>query len=366
MDDLNESSFIQLDHDEDNYPTSTSYQTLSIASLGSSTLENNKANIYHSQSLSKNYQTTQSPFRRTNDISDIDGATYHSKFEKYTNKPKYNDMIDIPGSSPKKLIRERVNKPDYTLEVDDIFGSRTRTIEHISKSTRHINPLVPTYKLPSFQTASAPEFKFIRDHMDNSDVDGAQRKTKLVSIRDILSVKDIEGAKADYRRRHEEARFTSAPHDIMRTNDVSEVTKSMFQKTKRSTDPFSPSYSINGMNIKDDDRYVKPKPFKKFIKENFLLKTSDIEGAQADYVVPRLTNRREVRNINYIQDIEGAQADTVRHTLRTNRQTNPLFPGYKSLDGEDLSHFIKPLIPPSLYTKPNFDNLATFRGILTC
>jgi len=46
-----------------------------------------------------------------------------------------------------------------------------------------------------------------------------------------------------------------------------------------------------------------------------------------------LVDRREFRTTNYLKDIEGSEADSVKHTIRTDRCTNPLNPNYTSLDG---------------------------------
>jgi len=80
-----------------------------------------------------------------------------------------------------------------------------------------------------------------------------------------------------------------------------------------------------------------------------LLQTRDIEGAFSGW---GRMERREYRNIMNTTDVEGAQADTVKHTIASNRITNPLTPVYPSLDGEPLPPLLVPLLPHSIVTVP--------------
>lgn len=135
----------------------------------------------------------------------------------------------------------------------------------------------------------------------------------------------------------------------------------MYQKTARHTDLMQPEYHINGVSVNDDPRYSRPKPLKNQIVDSCLLRTDDIAGAQAGYVAEHLTaipnsKRTEFRNTNYLGDIKGAQADSVKHSIVTQRLTNPLQPVYQALDpGEVIYGPIKPLIPSELVDpKKNF------------
>lgn len=101
-----------------------------------------------------------------------------------------------------------------------------------------------------------------------------------------------------------------------------------------------------------DDKYTKPKPMKSYIADNHLLQTKDITGATPGFKDTKF-ERREIRNINYIQDIEGTQADSIKHSIVTKRESNPLAPVYQSLDpGELLQPVIPPLIPASMVKVP--------------
>lgn len=118
----------------------------------------------------------------------------------------------------------------------------------------------------------------------------------------------------------------------------------------RITDPNRPTYRIHGLEIQDD-KFAKPKEPKNFITDNFLLKTRDINCGDVESSVRFC--RREVKNTNFIQDIDGAQVDSVKHSIVTNRITNPLQPIYQCLDdGKDLLPLIPPLIPEQLIKFP--------------
>ena len=133
--------------------------------------------------------------------------------------------------------------------------------------------------------------------------------------------------------------------------DISVPTHRFKDRTTRITDPNNPTYHINGTDY-FDDKYTKPSVGRAYIADNHLLQTKDIAGATPGWVDVKF-ERREVRNINFIQDIEGAQADSIKHSIVTNRQSNPLEPVYQSLDpGELLQPLIPPLIPPSMVKVP--------------
>lgn len=134
--------------------------------------------------------------------------------------------------------------------------------------------------------------------------------------------------------------------------EVSAPTHRFKDRTSRVTDPNNPHYHINGMDYADD-KYTKPKAQKAYIADNHLLQTKDITGAAPGGLKDTRFVRREVRNINYIADIEGAHADSIKHSIVTNRQSNPLVPVYQSLDpGELLQPVVPPLIPPAMVKVP--------------
>lgn len=126
--------------------------------------------------------------------------------------------------------------------------------------------------------------------------------------------------------------------------------KSRFQdRGQRSTDLMNPVYSVNGIVVHDEPRWTKPKPLKKFIPDNHLLHTRDIDGAFSGW--GRL-ERKEYRNLMSTLDVEGAQADTIKHSIRSERLTNPLTPVYQSLEGDPLPPLLAPLLPSSIVSVP--------------
>jgi hypothetical protein len=145
--------------------------------------------------------------------------------------------------------------------------------------------------------------------------------------------------------------------NVLAVEDISAKNHRLIDKTTRVTDPNNPIYHVNGMDIYDD-KYTKPKEGKKFIPDNFLLKTKDINGATADtrYADPFV--RREFKNTNFIGDIKGSHADSVKHSIVTNRNTHPLQPVYQALDpGELLLPLIPPLLPPELVKVPTLPQI---------
>ena len=58
------------------------------------------------------------------------------------------------------------------------------------------NPLVPEYKLQTYNHVAPPVPKFIRDHLKIDDIEGAKPKEKReLAQRDFYSVQDIAGAR---------------------------------------------------------------------------------------------------------------------------------------------------------------------------
>ena len=320
------------------------YVTMSIASLGASTLtQRNNPNFVE---------------RKTNDISDIEGTCYASKYEKYSHKQPYQSS-DIPGSTPKQLIRTLKNVTDNTLQVDDIPGTRFFIRDKMLATKRSINPLNPQYNLPKFKQIDSLKTHFIRDNIDYTDVEGSTVPIKDYShkiIRNQLDTNDIEGTKAGYLPNYKIPRKNNPPHNILETKDISERVLLQFEKTTRSSNTLDPKYIINGMIIEDDIKFTKPKTFKKLIIDNSQLKTKDIDGAYAGWIDTsnnKLGRRKDIRNINYINDIEGTQADTIKHSITTQRFINPLNPIYQSLDdGQPLMSVNQPLLPQNITKRP--------------
>lgn len=310
------------------------YCTMSIASLGPATLEKPKprfpSGIRRDDIIEPetNFTRTFTQFRSTfNSTADIAGATSHGNY-----------------------MHQR-NCFHTLLEIDDIEGTRARVTEKMHLTNRRVNPLEPHYTLPSAIAEPEPLPKFLRDSMSVQDIDGAQIKNRTLStIRDTMNTLDIDGAQASWRPIHRRIRNESPAHDIM---SVGIDVKKKVRLSNRGTDPVAPSYFIHGQPIEDDPRYTKPAPLKRFIEGNHLLLTSDILGASAKKIEDVYESRRDFRNTNFLGDIIGAQADSIKHSIVTNRTTNPLNPLYPSLDdGIPLRGPVDSLIPPSVINTP--------------
>jgi hypothetical protein len=89
-----------------------------------------------------------------------------------------------------------LNKPEYNLSNNDIEMSKPHCMKF--KTTRPpSNPLNPAYKLAVVEYMPPAPLKFIRDGITNADIEGAMPLVKKhYKTRDVLSVKDIDGAKA--------------------------------------------------------------------------------------------------------------------------------------------------------------------------
>ena len=91
---------------------------------------------------------------------DID-KSYTKRTDLYLNKVDFiNKIDDIEKASPKK---EKIYiKPNFSLNVRDIEKAYPNKPNPVSQ--RHVNPLNPVYKLPSFKMPPPPTPpKFIRD-----------------------------------------------------------------------------------------------------------------------------------------------------------------------------------------------------------
>jgi hypothetical protein len=156
------------------------YVTMSIASLGESTLPRQDHKVFQE--------------KKTNDISDIDGARSGPKYQHFFNKPQFLQS-DVQGSTSKALSWGR-NVRDNSLYIDDIDGTRHSIKDRMMRTGRHVDPLVPRYSLPSYVPAEDPPTKFIKDPLDHSDIEGSHSKPKKeFAPRDTMKVDDIAGAR---------------------------------------------------------------------------------------------------------------------------------------------------------------------------
>lgn len=94
------------------------------------------------------------------------------------------------------MLHFGLNKVETNLTNSDIEGTRPRCVKFTS-TREPSNPLNPQYKLQSFQYVPPPPLKFIRDHIQHSDIEGSKTKQRSAqAARDNIQVADIEGAQS--------------------------------------------------------------------------------------------------------------------------------------------------------------------------
>jgi hypothetical protein len=87
-----------------------------------------------------------------------------------------------------------LNKPEYNLQPVD----KPNCVKFTTTRTGG-DPLNPTYKLPVVEQRPITPPRFLRDHMEIDDIDGARpKKDKLADVktRETMKINDIEGTKA--------------------------------------------------------------------------------------------------------------------------------------------------------------------------
>jgi len=97
----------------------------------------------------------------------------------------------------KDIIENTKRKLDISRDtnfIKDIEGSSFKSKIHVFKSSnRSLNPLEPEYKLPHKPEPKYETSKFIRDTLKVDDIN-LKNNSKIYKERDILNVRDIDGA----------------------------------------------------------------------------------------------------------------------------------------------------------------------------
>jgi len=110
----------------------------------------------------------------------------------FTNKVDFiNKIDDIERARPSKEVI--LNKPNFNLDISDIERAHPKKL--FWNSQRHVNPLNPVYKLPSYIKAEpeAPP-KFIRNQIDISDIEKTKpNKLYPMKIRSFKTYDEIKG-----------------------------------------------------------------------------------------------------------------------------------------------------------------------------
>lgn len=213
-------------------------------------------------------KTTENYNLRTDDI---DGATYKPK--KMTPYNFSLNTTDIDGAQPTPYVKKD-RDPVNIMSVDDIDGAKPKIQRQLPHSNRMTNPLNPEYQLSEKKSSPPTPPRFLRDAFSNDDIPGAHSKTYKTdkAPKDIMNISDIAGARP--RRR-------IADHDFgNRIYDVSDINNDGIFKSKRVTNPLNPVYIYDG-ECKAEGYGVASQPPPAH-KDNFILNTHDIPGAQHD------------------------------------------------------------------------------------
>jgi hypothetical protein len=172
------------------YDSSNSYATMSIASLGPSTL------------TSYDSKPTKAFIPKPTEIfSSGSEAKTFSSTSSLRSKQSINDISDIDGAQPKQY-RQR-NYVSNGLKIDDIDGTKARVHDRFLRTNRHVDPMNPSYKLPTTEITPYEPPKFQRDTLEIDDIPGTRPKQRaVIANRDALHIDDIEGSRSGWKPRH--------------------------------------------------------------------------------------------------------------------------------------------------------------------
>ena len=239
------------------------------------------------------------------------------------------------------------------MNIRDIEGAGPKCVQFTTYRVPS-NPLEPVYELPAVELRPPTPPRFIRDHMDVSDIHGAQPRQEWqvkARTKETNKIDDIQGTRALPRHA---PRKNSAGYSA---EDYTDVTRSHFV-SKRVANPMNPSYTIRDEDGKmceigdiEGNRPVTLPPQRKKGDVDMTLKTMDILGAHAGTkglgVFAEAHKRREVRQLNRTDDIDGAQGGSLKRGTTSKRVTNPLDPNYQFPGNSD------PAVDPcGAYSRP--------------
>ena len=254
-----------------------------------------------------------------------------------------NKIDDIEKARPNKEVI--LKKPDFMLNISDI--EKAHPNKNLWKSKRHVNPLNPVYKLPSYIKAEpAKPRNFIRNQIDISDIEKTKpNKLYPMKMRAFKTYDEIKGVHPNKPYERKEI------HDSFNYSDLN-IKKNKF----RNTNPLEPEYDNNyGGFIKG----TKPDlPYYHFSSKD-TLNVEDIHGAVAGSLNHYADFKYDNKQRFDTRDIEGAYADTKKHGIVTKRCTNPLQPNYKLIGNHELYDCFGEMINNNEMNKNN--NLDTSR-----
>jgi hypothetical protein len=160
-------------------------------------------------------------------------------------------------------------------------------------------------------------------------VEGAKpRIKKYYQTRDVLSVNDIEGAKAKGPYLRERTKFDAFNYD--------DVTKDFF-KSSRVTNPLQPTYKIRN----EEGKLIEIGDIPGSSPRKLPMRNTPFDGAYNVKDIPGTApgskrlgpfhslTRKDFIDPNDIKDIEGTKAGTLKKGVQTIRVIDPLNPNYK-------------------------------------
>ena len=278
------------------------------------------------------------PIRKINQINtnrDWSTNLYNLDIEKsvpfktgiYINKIDYtNKNDDIEKSSPSK--EKMWNKPDFCLNIKDIEKAYPNKA---SISQRHINPLNPVYKLPSFPKTDPPiPLKFIRNQIDISDIEKS-RPSKLYTVKMRPEKNYDEIGDNHPKKPYERKKF----YDSYNYNDVTDNKKKF-----RNTNPLDPDYGNYGGFIDGSKPLINGYQWNNVNKDSLYIDDilGSCPGSKNSYSNFRYDNKERFDT----RDIDGATADSKKYGISTLRCTNPLQPNYQYIgESENLDLYGK-------------------------
>ena len=220
-----------------------------------------------------------------------------------------NKTDDIEKARPKKEVI--LEKPNFILDISDIERAHPKKL--FWNSERHVNPLNPVYKLPSYIKADpiTPP-KFIRNQIDISDIAKTKpKKLYPLKMRPFKSYDEIKGVHP------KKAYVRKKIHDSLNYSDLNIKIKKF-----RNTNPLEPQYEkpYDGI-IKGNKPYL-PLYHLKLDNSKNNLNINDIYGTAPGSLNHYANFRYDNKQRFDTRDIEGASADTKKRGIITNRCTN--------------------------------------------
>ncbi|CAD7966834.1 unnamed protein product [Amoebophrya sp. A25] len=294
------------------------------------------------------------PYFNTRELITLQSWNVHEKKRQLIHPPK-EDISRQKTYYPTPLHRPR----DLSLTTADIPFAQPALLE---TSGRHTDPVQPVYQFLG-ATQVKPVEPFVPRNagnfiLVNSDVDGAAPR-KLIPdrnyVRDLNDSSDIAYSTPHYHLRHVKSQtYLGRGKEVYGEDPAARAPRQY-----RDTNPLDPEYRVSQLPKGYDGYNADPRTLQRPLEigripgskprklqwsnsePTFNLMTEDVAGAMPQRWVGELPthiyapkNERSKPPLNLlIHDIPGAQVGTAKPGLANSRNTNPLLPTYKFLDG---------------------------------